>query len=444
MIKSRLPITAIIMIAILLIAAISLWSVKRPAIRGISTGNVFYEKIPGSSFHGPDATWWGYNQSKIVRFNSRVFMYVIDNQDSKNSTLSKLVVYQKEGNGPWQSGISFPTSRPGNILVDSKGVLHAFVFEPTDVKKNDSIGKLVHYWFAQASQGDITSHQKETVVAAKANDETVNIRVGAAIGSDDTLGVAFGLTNNNPAYKGQSEHLYLKKTGQAWQHLIAGQNLNHDFFYPFVVLAKDAYHLLAVQDDYANDGNPATYDNIYQKIMSFSYSGGTWKKDVLGDLTSHPLAKTFPRLTEQNDLFLDSTGRVHASYKELLDGTSQGHVTGFQHFTKTSSSGWNKETIDVSSYGCNWLKHVEVDGALYYLCAAFDKVYLMNEGRTKVEKLAIPPAVTAIYPYLARNSLGSGSPDAIDLLLLSGNANNYSAHTDYYVRIPKNLFRNLK
>ena len=33
------------------------------------------EKIPGSKFHSPDATWWGYNQSKIVRFRDKVFSY---------------------------------------------------------------------------------------------------------------------------------------------------------------------------------------------------------------------------------------------------------------------------------------------------------------------------------------------------------------------------------
>ncbi len=30
------------------------------------------EKIPGSLNHSPDATWWGYNQSKIARYGDTV------------------------------------------------------------------------------------------------------------------------------------------------------------------------------------------------------------------------------------------------------------------------------------------------------------------------------------------------------------------------------------
>ena len=135
-----------------------------PFVNESQTEKIFVEKIPGSKFHSPDATWWGYNQSKIVRFKDLVFMYVIENLDDSNKTLSSFVVYIKDGNKPWQKGASFPTSRPGNILIDSSGVLHAFVFEPTDVVKNDSRGKLIHYFFPNSNLGDITNYEKETVV----------------------------------------------------------------------------------------------------------------------------------------------------------------------------------------------------------------------------------------------------------------------------------------
>ena len=101
--------------------------------------NFFYEKIPMSKFHSPDATWWGYNQTKIARFGDYVFMYVINNQDNDNKTLSSLQIYKKYKDNAWEKGASFPTSRPGNILLDSNGGLHTFVFEPTDANKIQSL-----------------------------------------------------------------------------------------------------------------------------------------------------------------------------------------------------------------------------------------------------------------------------------------------------------------
>src|SRR3989338_6413886 len=164
---------------------------------------LFSEKIPGSKFRNPDSTWWGYNQTKIARFKDLVFTYVIENSDEDTATSSLFTVYKKNGNNPWEKGASFSTSRPGNLLVDSLGTLHAFVFEPTDIKKNDSIGKLKHYYFLDAKDGDIQNFKEELIVDNDGINETVNIRVGAAISKDDMIAVAFGLTKYNPVYKGQ-------------------------------------------------------------------------------------------------------------------------------------------------------------------------------------------------------------------------------------------------
>ena len=40
---------------------------------------ITFEAIPGSTYHDQNATWWGYNQQKIVRFEDKVFMAVIEN-----------------------------------------------------------------------------------------------------------------------------------------------------------------------------------------------------------------------------------------------------------------------------------------------------------------------------------------------------------------------------
>lgn len=66
---------------------------------------IFHEAIPGSKYHGPNGTWWGYNQSKIVRKGANVFMYVIENenldinQNPNASNPSKIVLYGKYGEG---------------------------------------------------------------------------------------------------------------------------------------------------------------------------------------------------------------------------------------------------------------------------------------------------------------------------------------------------------
>ncbi len=164
------------------------------------------ERLPGSRNFSPDGTWWGYNMSKVVRRGDLVFTYVIENDDNP-STYSTFRIYVKEGDGPWTAGAGFNTTRPGNILIDSNGALHAFVFEATDIYLNDSVGKLHHYTLAGASVGDIASFTHDVVVDHVAGDETVNIRVGAAIGANNQMVIAFGLNTDTD---GQTEQVLTK------------------------------------------------------------------------------------------------------------------------------------------------------------------------------------------------------------------------------------------
>jgi len=397
---------------------------------------IFYEKIPGSKFHSPDATWWGYNQNKIARFGNLVLMYVIENFDDSNKTLSNFVIYKKEGNTAWEKGAYFPTSRPGNILIDSSGTLHAFVFEPTDVVKNDSIGKLVHYWFPNSKSGDITNYKQEVVVEAIDNVETVNIRVGSAIAPDDTMTVGFGLTTYNPLYKGHSEHIYFKKPSETqWNHLIAGENLGHDFYYPFVLATEKGFHLLSVQDDFTGAGNP----NIYQKIIYFEYQSGTWKQEIIADLSTHTLAKTRPRLLEQEELFQDKEGTIHVIYKEFLDPKETWKSSSHKHvFFKNGDV--ETKIIDVSK-NSNWIRLFEAEGTLYYLVTAWDSLHIGRVGSNKLENIkAVPSDAKGIYPYVATARSGTRESEKyIDILLLAADQSSYkdATNANYYIRIPK-------
>lgn len=411
--------------------------------------NLFYEKIPGSKFHGPDGTWWGYNQSKIVRFGDIVFMYVIENQDDKNTTFSDLVVYKKMSNEPWKKGAMFKTSRPGNILIDSNGVLHAFVFEPTNVVKNDSWGKLKHYWFPNAQKGDVTNYKEEIIIDNDGTTETVNIRVGAAISQDDTMAIGFGLTSNNPLYKGHSEHLYVKKPPDLkWQHLIAGENIGHDWYYPFIWMEKNSYYLLPVQDDYNGSGSPQMpYPNIYQKIMYFEYSNGNWQKELVADLSLHPLAKKRPRLLEQEDLYKDKKGIVHILYKEFLDENVDWTTNDHVHLTRTNNGNSSERIPKIGKEDINWIRMFEVDNSLYYLYVLYDSAYIRKEGTQKLVSLPIPKDAHGTYPYIATKRGGtSESEQFIDILFLSADQKDYKDGTNvnYYIRIPKTEFEKLK
>lgn len=398
--------------------------------------NILIEEIPGSKFHSPDGTWWGYNQSKIVRFKSIVFSYFINNIDEDSKTLSMLTVLKKDGENPWEKGATFPTSRPGNILIDSQGTLHAFVFEPLDAKINDSRGALAHYFFPKAFEGNIEDFEKEIVIAGDPDNETVNIRVGATISEDNTMALGFGLTTLNRLYKGHSQHLFFKKPADKnWGHLIAGENLGHDFYYPFVLASGKEFYLLSVQDDFADDGNPNTYDNIYQKIIFFAYQDESWKNQLIADLSSHPLAKNRPRLLEQEDLLKDKDGNIHIIYKEFLNNQQSWKATTHKHVVINKDS--KKEEIIKTNGDVNWVRIFEVEEKLYYLTNPFDSFYLGKVGGAKWTKLDIPTDAKGTYPYIAKNF----KSDYVDILLLAADSKTYLEGTqkNYYLRIPKNF-----
>lgn len=400
------------------------------------------EKIKGSKFHSPDATWWGYNQNKIVRFKDLVFSYYIDNQDDSNKTVSKMVIMKKHKDGAWEEGASFPTSRPGNLLIDSKGVLHTFVFEPTDVIKNDSWGKIMHYWFPDVTlNGDIANFKSEIVVDNNGDSETANIRVGAVIGADDTMAISFGLTKFNPAYRNQSEHIYFKKpSDSSWQHTYT-DNLPHDYYYPFTLVSKNAFYLLPIQDDFAGQGNP----NIYQKILFMQIKDGKWSQEMIADLSTHEMAKKRPRLLEQEDFYEGSDGSLHILYKEFLDQQNAFAPTVHWH-VKGKLGSFKSEAINFNKAGINWVRLIEVDNKLYYLVTTFGEVFISSIDKINLTKIDVPEDAKNNYPYVATKKGGSTSSDYVDILLLGADKKLFEDGqiTNYYVRIPKSHFSQIK
>ena len=442
------PIILLLILAIPIAFFFGLSFLKSPSTRSLlptQQKGVLVEKIKGSKFHSPDATWWGYNQSKIVRHKNLVFTYYIDNDDDSNKTSSRFVIMKKDGDGPWKEGTTFITSRPGNLLIDSKGVLHVFVFEPFDAKTNDSWGKIIHYWFPSSSNGDITNFQKEIVVDNDGKSETANIRVGAAIGADDTMAISFGLTKFNPVYKQQSEHIYFKKPNEEkWNHTFT-DGLPHDYYYPFTLVSENALYLLPIQDDWNGLGTTSNpYPNIYQKIMFMEVKNGVWKNELVADLSSHPLAKTRPRLLEQEDLYENKDGIIHILYKEFLDPQNNFAATVHWHVNGKPGN-WKNEQIKLEKPGVNWVRLVEVDGKLYYLVTTFGEVFISPVENVKLTKIDVPKDAKNNYPYISTTKDGSSESEFVDILLLGADQKLFQEgkSTNYYVRIPKSQFTNL-
>lgn len=390
---------------------------------------VFSERLPASHNFAPDGTWWGYNMTKIARYGDTVFTYVIESDDDA-TTLSTFRIYAKTGNGVWRPGAGFPTSRPGNILVDSTGGLHALVFVPDNLAVSDTRGKLMHYDLAHAAAGNITDYETELVVASNSNCEPVNIRIGAAIDGRDTLAVAFGHLNENLEL---AETAYVRKKGRGWVRNVAGTRFANAFYYPFVLVNGDTLSLLPIQDDQVVPGEP----NIYQIIPYFHFDGTAWRQECLADLRRHPLASSRRGLLEQSDLFADSSGRIHAIFKEKLDPRTGWRVTSFKHMTRSTDGQWNTADVNLGGLDLNWLKCVEIDGRLYYVGVSYDALYVFADG-VLPKKVVVKDMIKSAYLYLAAPRTGTRDTEgSVDILLLSGDRAAYPDAAGLYVRMDK-------
>lgn len=403
---------------------------------------IFHEAIPGSKYHGPNGTWWGYNQSKIVRKGANVFMYVIENenldinQNPNASNPSKIVLYGKYGEGAWTKGASLNTSRPGNILIDSQGAVHLIVFEPTYTSpdENGSYGRLVHYEFSGAQQGNITTYTRTII---QDNDgfkdgENVNIRIGASISEDDNIAISYGLF--------RSMRVWHKKRGEAqWTMEYAGSSLETDYYYPFTLSSSSGYYILAVQDEWTGPSTPVKY----QIIRFFEKRGsGQWSSTIISDQRTHSLASTRSQLVENCEIMEDNSGKIHLVYQTRLDPGDQ-WKNAFYHDIISSRIKTSNATSGPGNNG-SWMRLVEAGGEIFYLCSAWDKLYIKKGANGKYVKLDVP-AVDGMYIYTSATRGGTGRGEAyLDILMLCGSSSAYPNAKNYYVRILKSDLEKLE
>lgn len=378
------------------------------------------ESMPNSTHHS-NATWWGYNMNKIVRHGSRVYTHVIDNDKAAGQPFD-FVIYHKDGDGPWAAGASFPTSRPGNLLVDSEGVLHAFVFEAFDMVQNDSVGKLVHYWFP--TPGDLTIYEQETVVENDGSRETVNIRVGSAISAADRLSVGWGIRLPSPdddsiqvVHRGADE--------DDWTVETPFTGLGHDFFYPFMLATDTGFVSVHVQDDYVASNE----SNIYQIVDYYRKDNGNWTSNRLIDLTGHELADEQRIMLEVSELYQTSDGRVHVFIKEFLQPER------IRHFIDDGDTVAEVD-FEFGRY-CSWLRMIEIEEETFYFCGSNEALYMRAESGEVTLSVPFHGEIGG-YLYLAAPRGGTAlTEEYIDALFISGASGQYPDGPSVYIRISK-------
>lgn len=394
----------------------------------------FSELIPGSKYHQENGTWWGYNQQKIVRFQNRVFMAVVENENldlglPNAGNPSMVYLYAKTGDQSWSKGVGFPTSRPVNLLMDSEGCLHVFVFEPTENSptENGSLGKLKHYWLPNAHLGDLFSFQSETVVDhSPGQSETVNIRIGASIAGNDWMYISFGLNQDVKVYR---KHVH----GQNWNEEQAGTNLGNSYYYPFVATKNNEPCLLAIQDDYVGPGLPA----IYFKNKFFSRSNGIWTEQTITDLSTHPLTSSRNKLVDNCELISDENQEIYGIYQTMLNPNNSWMSTFYQiKFNQNQTTETKAIPLEVDDI--NRIRIFPYQGELFYFCISYNHLYVKRGLNGTLTEINLPQFQSGNYLYIANSTNGTSHQESyIDLLLLNGNAADYPFAKNYYVRIPK-------
>lgn len=391
----------------------------RPAVQ--------FTTLPSSEYHQRGSTWWGYNQSKIVRYQDHLYTYYVDNHiaDSLNPQPYRLKLLHQVRGGSWNVGPDFPVSVPGNLQIDSDGVLTLFVFEPTVFATNPSWGRLVAYTFPQAGQGDLTHYSREVIIDNDGSHETVNIRLGSAISPQGTLGVAFGLyTGSDQQTEQWVYRLKDQNSPSSWTTEIAARQLGHDLYYPMATFKGEDPVLLAIQDDLVTLGE----SNIYQFVQLFFKTVNQWYSNIELDLRTSTLASQRRILMEHTDLVVDTQGRIHELIKVFDEPSATYMVNRVVHRTQQLDGTWSESNVDTHGISVRWIKLIEVNQELCYLILSSNsRLYVSKvSGGALKEIKTTGDMPSGGYLYITRDlSRTTTQSQQWDILLIEGFSGDY-------------------
>jgi hypothetical protein len=425
---------------IILTLSLSVFACSGGSGSSSSLNGVISESIAGSEYHAPNSTWWGYNMSKVVRYGTRIYIGVVENFDNTGSLIGNFKIYQKEDGAGFVFLDSFPTSRPGNILVDSTGEIHVITFEPYDILQNDSIGSLVINSSSGINVGAPVFTREVIVAAPNANQEYVNIRIGAAISSNDHIAIVHGLNQYNPVNSLNTVQLYLNE-GSGWvtktfTNFTSGQET--EYYYPFVTFDNnDNVFILPVQDEYYLPGGSPPAVNLYYKIPYLKYDrqANNFTFTMLEDVSLTPLASTNYHMLEQSEVYFDtSTLNTYFIYKKAVSSSNKDMILA----VRNSSGVVTKQNLSwANSKGANWLRLFSYNNKIYSIFVSWDKIYAADVATGKVKQLKLQvPVGSYLYLSSERGGVDINNP-MLDIYLISGASSTYPGSTYKIHSVPK-------
>lgn len=405
----------------------------------VSIPSMTVTQLPSSTTQHPNSTWWGYNMSKIVRYGTNIYYGIIEDDTGAQNTNGNFKIYKKPDGGSPVLVASISTSRPGNVLIDHLGQLHAIMFQAHTVSINDSIGSLVHYQYNNVETDNFTESIRTVVnEATNPNQEVVNIRLGATTNNQGHLAVAHGLVYD-PDNGTKAEYLYTKSPSGSWvTNKVTG--LAHEFYYPFVVYTDAGKaSLLPVQDDYVAGSPPV---NRYYIVPYMTFESGNWNSVTFADYSNDPLAvgDQEPQLVEQSELFERTSGDLVAVYNDKRASLSE-----FRVRTISASGTVSSESTLNWATGMNWVRAFEIDGELYYLAVSWDSAYIAKASTGTAKRINLPGMKEGVYPYTSAGRGGSSrnALTTIDFLMISGSSDAYPSPGTQLYQIPKQSIKNL-
>lgn len=381
---------------------------------------VYYEQIPSSN------SAWGRSQSRIVRDGNTVYTTFMDNRHHQDTIWDKAIVQKKSGDLSWQSGAEFVTSSTVNMLIDSDGILHLFVFVPKFDEVNTShIGGLKHCW--TTTVGDIEHFNEEWIVDVNDVDydnQLVNKRLIAAIDGKDRMVVAWGrqLSEKNQIC------VYSKEKGKEWTYTPVATDLQYFMVHPLVIAAYTGeIYMIAEQFQPTHS------------LMFFEYDGTQWKPPkMIIDLNNDPEASTEEgsrSLVENEDMLLDRSGTLHHLYREKYV---------YYHSIRQGDS-WSKQIIDFGDVDISYIKIIEVNGEFFYLVASNGKLYVKNANGGSIHETDMPEGMRQPFLYLSVPRTGTSLYEKyMDVFFPEHEiSSDYPTLNGYYLRFEKTALQNL-
>lgn len=375
-----------------------------------------------SSRHHANATWWGYQQTKVVRNGPDVWISVIDNDVTAGEPLA-LRVLQHDATAPtgWAERATLPSTRPGPLLLHD-GAVYAFAHAEDPLFDYDTVGRVT----------SLLPTTGDTIVRAT----KANIRYGITVGAGGVGWLAWGGVPPEPPggpergfelFSGPIDDFVPSSPSSRWQ-LAARLELDAAFHYPYLVTDGDRLLVAAVENQ--NVGDPTS--NLYRRVLTWRVDPGNPSIHDGGAFLALPAAAdawpppTRLRLVDVSDLYIDAGGVGHLLIK-LFAGPDP-HQATLHHYTLDTdpAATWTAQPHPLPS--CAWGRLAELPGIAgpVLVCSTRDGLHVATLDGGSSVAVRLPPSLLGAYPYVTAPRSGSDAASAdLDVLLVSGNAITY-------------------